>query len=117
MNIFVEVSFLVVDNMSRVRLFLLGCGFVQDTNTVQVEYGMYYRYYIPDSQTLFSVYIDRCVAEARYPDAVYNKSNPYATKDCVTSMNWNKGEDSDVIIANLKNFFHTTINIVQKGYV
>lgn len=108
---------MVVDNLSRVRLFLLGCGFVQEVDTVQMEYGLYYRYYIPDIKTLFFVNLDRCVAEARYPDSAYNKANPYATKDCVTSMTWYDSDDPDTIIANLTNFFDTTINIVRKGYV
>ena len=103
---------MIVDDNAEIRLFLIGCGFVQD-ETTKIEYGNFYRYFIPECELLIYVNISMHKAEARFPDKQYNKINPYSTKQCVTEFFWGEKETVESVIENLKMFFNKAFNAAK----
>lgn len=101
------------DNYYTIRQFLINCGFVQpDMNS---ESGSYYVYLLPAEKARFEVNLFAHKCDAYYPDFQYNKTNTYATKDSVVTLTWNKDDDAELIIENLKEFFNKILNILGKS--
>lgn len=105
---------MVVDSNSKIRLFLLGCGFVQDPQGAMIEDGNIYRYYIPETRLMFIVNLYARRAEARYPDFDYNRGNPYNTKQCVTTFDWQIDNSKESIVENLTGFFDRITTLVKE---
>lgn len=95
------------------RNFLIGCGFVQEPEIVRMATGSFYRYFDPNYELIFYVNINSGSVEARYPDKQYNSANPYSTKQCVTSMNWEIEDSVETIIENITMFFDKVYGIIK----
>lgn len=103
----------MVDKYMSLRNFLIGCGFVQEPEIVRMKTGSFYRYFDPEYELIFYVNIESKCAEARYPDKQYNSANPYSTKQCVTSLNWEIEDSVESIIENITMFFDKIYGIIK----
>lgn len=48
---------------------------------------------------------------AKFPDYVFNRKNPFSTKDTIINFRWDANDDDDTIIYNIEKFFDKVITL------
>lgn len=85
------------DNNDKIRLALLGAGFVPTD-----AFGQLYTRLEGDKE--FTVNLQKKILIAVYPDKEYNSRNPYSHKNIEASYSWNIGDDPEYVVECFRQF-------------
>ena len=88
--------YMVKDNFSHIRRYLLGVGF----NQVGIR-GIDYQFAFTEN-SVFDVNLERCCITAQYPDFKYNRANPLSPKTTVVTEEFSKDDDYTVVIQEIE---------------